>query len=143
MSLVISTTWKDADLSMLQGCLDSKVKQAVSYHKVFIRAFILRLFLKVTKLSRQTACSSLSSLNPNCEQGELQQIKTLHEIREIWDWCRGSVAKHHNQPSLLEGWSGCATLARTAMLLHANTEHFLCYTKVLICFWEQIHEHSF
>lgn len=80
MSLVISTTWKDADLSMMQGCLDFNV--AVRHHKVFIRTFILRPFLKVTKLSRQTACSSLSSQKPNCEQGELPQIKTLHEIRE-------------------------------------------------------------
>lgn len=82
MSWVINATWKDADLSLLQGCLDFKVKQAVSHHKVFIRTFILRPFLKVTKLSRQTACSSLSSLKPNCEQGELTQIKTLHETRE-------------------------------------------------------------
>lgn len=131
MSWVINATWKDADLSLLQGCLDFKVKQAVSHHKVFIRTFILRPFLKVTKLSRQTACSSLSSLKPNCEQGKLTQIKTLHETRErkfeigLEEELSDIII---NQAYLkvgvvVQGYHTYSCIDSIDMLMHTNTEH--------------------
>lgn len=98
---------------------------------MFIRTFILRPFLKVTKLSRQTACSSLSSLKPNCEQGKLTQIKTLHETRErkfeigLEEELSDIII---NQAYLkvgvvVQGYHTYSCIDSIDMLMHTNTEH--------------------